>query len=305
MQSSDRSAAAIAARQYGVVTRAQALAAGLTRYQIEHRVKVGRWTVVARGVYVVRGSPATWLQATLVACLAGPPGTLASHVSAAALYGLCRPPAEPHVMVPLPASGRFRGATVHRTDFETLIPCRAQGIPVTHPARTILDCASVVGLDALCALVDDAFCRKLTSPAAVRTAVFQAGRSGRRGVAALEQAMEVWGPGAGPETPAEARLLRRLKDWGLPVPERQYVIRDEAGRFVARVDFAWPRAKVVLEYDGERHHGPRRWLLDDERQIRVESLGWRVERSDRDDLRPSATRLPAILRPALVILRSA
>jgi predicted transcriptional regulator of viral defense system len=191
MPSSDRSAASIAARQFGVVTRAQALAAGLTRNQIASRVKGGRWRVAARGVYVVSGAPASWLQATLVACLAGPPGTLASHTSAAALYGLCRPPAEPHVSVPLSASGRFRGATVHRTRFETLIPCRAQGIPVTHPARTILDCASVVGLDALCDLVDDAFCRKLTSPGAVREAAFQAGRSGRRGVAALAQALEV------------------------------------------------------------------------------------------------------------------
>lgn len=39
------------------------------------------------------------------------------------------------------------------------------------------------------------------------------------------------------------------------------------------------------------YHGPRRWGVDDAVQAELEVLGFRVERADRFDLRPSSTRL--------------
>jgi hypothetical protein len=50
----------------------------------------------------------------MVACLAGPVGTVASHLSAAALFGLAKAPATPQVTIPPRASGRFKGATTFR-----------------------------------------------------------------------------------------------------------------------------------------------------------------------------------------------
>lgn len=93
----------------------------------------------------------------------------------------------------------------------------------------------------------------------------------------------------------EARALRRFHEWGLPVPERQYVIRDARGRFLARVDFAWPAWKFGLEYLGDEHHQPRRWGRDDRRLDAVEAVGWRLELGDRHDFRPSSTRLRDLL----------
>jgi very-short-patch-repair endonuclease len=97
----------------------------------------------------------------------------------------------------------------------------------------------------------------------------------------------------------EAHLLRLFRQWGLPAPECQYVIRDVNGRFLARVDFAWPRWLVGLEYDGDESHPPRAWAADDRRQGRIEDTGWRLERADRFDVRPSATRLRALLTSVL------
>jgi very-short-patch-repair endonuclease len=68
---------------------------------------------------------------------------------------------------------------------------------------------------------------------------------------------------------------------------------------VATVDFAWPPWRLVLEYDGDAFHGPRRWGLDARRQAAIEALGWRVERADRFDLRPSSTRLFRLLTAIL------
>lgn len=77
------------------------------------------------------------------------------------------------------------------------------------------------------------------------------------------------------------------------------MIRDERGRFVAKVDFGWPECRFGLEYLGDEYHSPRRWGHDDRRLDSVRALNWRIEESDRGDFRPSATRLPTLLRSVL------
>src|SRR4051794_23451430 len=81
----DREATRIASWQWGALTRRQALKAGLRAHQVAYRVKTGQWREVAQGVYVVAGAPARWEQEAMIACLAGPDGTVASHLTAAAL----------------------------------------------------------------------------------------------------------------------------------------------------------------------------------------------------------------------------
>jgi hypothetical protein len=94
-----------------------------------------------------------------------------------------------------------------------------------------------------------------------------------------------------PESPAEARLVRRLREWGLPEAALQHVVRDAGGTALARLDVVWPAQQVGLDYDGRRPHGPRAIEHDETRLAAVEALGWRVETADRLDLRPGETRL--------------
>ncbi|MGH7754200.1 MAG: hypothetical protein ACREN5_15450, partial [Gemmatimonadales bacterium] len=133
----------------------------------------------------------------------------------------------------------------------------------------------------------------------VEQTVRRAGAKGRKGIRALREAMGPWTTGVRPGSPAEARCLRAFARWGLPEPERQYSVRDEAGRFVARSDFAWPDSMVLFEYDGEEYHGPRAWKSDADREQKVDALGWAVERGDTEDFRPSATALRDRLRKLL------
>ena len=73
------------------------------------------------------------------------------------------------------------------------------------------------------------------------------------------------------------RVVRWLLTQGAPLGERQYVIRDERGRFVAKVDWAWPFARAILEVESMRWHGtPRGLSRDDRRYPKVRALGWEL-----------------------------
>jgi hypothetical protein len=287
----------IAARQWGALSHAQAIDAGLTPDQITYRLQTGAWRLVARGVYVVAGAPDRWEQKAMIACLAGPDGTVASHLTAAALFGLAKPPAVPQVTIRRGASGRFRGARPFRGDFRAGETCIRSKVRCTTPTRTILDCAAagLVDAEALCDLIDSALCKKLLQPSRLVAASGQAwaeARGRRRGrLADLERALDVWRSGAPAGSPPEARLQRKLIEWGFPRAERQVEVYDEDGTFVARADVGIRELKVLFEYDSDENHGPRCWIADDERKERLEELGWTVVPLDRFDLRPSSTRL--------------
>ncbi len=118
--------------QAGAVTNAQLRGGGMSAKDIKVRRRRGSFRATsARGVYVVAGSERSWRQDLWVALLAGPKGTLASHVSAAALPGLIAPPSIPQVTVPRDASGRFQGAVVHHAVVTDLDRDVREGIATT------------------------------------------------------------------------------------------------------------------------------------------------------------------------------
>jgi very-short-patch-repair endonuclease len=105
------------------------------------------------------------------------------------------------------------------------------------------------------------------------------------------------------ESALEARAWRRLREAGLPRPERQYEIRNANRRVVARVDFAYPRVKLAIEADGYRFHSSRtQWRRDIARQNALLELGWLVVRATWED----ATRVDGAFAAriaALLVLR--
>jgi hypothetical protein len=213
------------------------------------------------------------------------------------LFGLLEPPTLPHITVPRAASGRKAGALTHHADVGWADRCRTGGLPATGLARTLVDCAALLDQDRLNALVDGAIGRGMTKVPRIRAAHERAGPV--RGGGVLAEALAPYSGGVPPRSVKEAHVLRIFREWRLPTPECQYVIRDASGRHVATVDFAWPVWRFALEYDGDEFHSPRAWAADDIRQTRIETLGWRVERADRFDLRPSSTRLRALLAGVL------
>jgi very-short-patch-repair endonuclease len=77
----------------------------------------------------------------------------------------------------------------------------------------------------------------------------------------------------------EDRFLRIIQRSDLPRPIAQFVVEDEAGAFVGRVDFAYPNAALLIELDGAAFHSDRqRFQRDRTRQNRLVALGYTVLR---------------------------
>jgi hypothetical protein len=280
----------IAELQSGVVANHQLRGIGLSPKDVKVRLRRGSLqATAARGVYRIAGSGRTWRQDLWVALLAGPEGTVISHLSAAALHGLVASPSIQHVTVPRGRSGRFGGAMVHFASVATTDRTRRDGIETTAVDRTLVDCASVLNQKLLNDLVDGALGKHLCTYADVTAAWERAGRV--RGGSRLEEALAPYSIGSEPGSVAAAGVLRRIYEWGFPMPLCEYEIRNEHGEWVATVDFAWPAWWFVLEYDGGQFHGPRSRRLDARRQAAVEKSGYRVERTDRFDAHPSSHRL--------------
>jgi len=297
----DAHAGRIAERQHGLLTGTRARRIGFSQHQIDTRNKQGRWIRLARDVYAIRGAARTWHRDALAACLAGPPGTVTSFVTSGALWGVCGPCVLPYVTVPMAASARSRIARVHRSDLDPLDVTRIGGIPTTRLGRTLVDLAGIWTPRALERALDTALDAELVRPEQVREAIERAPRGLRRpGARVLVDALGVWTDAIRPDSPAEARLLRRLDEWRLPAPVRQHRVRDLDGAELARLDVAWPQSHVALEYDGRAQHGPRRIEHDENRWARVEALGWTILPVTRLDLRPGEVhlrnRLTAMLR---------
>ena len=251
---------------------------------IRSRLEAGRWVRVGPGVYRIAGVPVTWKQRALAACMVSGPGAVVSHRSAAVLWGVSgfRPGAI-DITVPPGRSNRNALARVHRSHVEAT---RREGIPVTRPARMLVDLAGVVGAELLEEAVDDVLCRRLS-----RLDELHGGRS-----RALRAVLDAWNGDALPDGVAEMRLVRRLLAVGLPQPVRQHEVHDK-GQFVARVDLAYPDHRLAIELDGFRWHAGRRPFRGDRlRRNRIEAAGWRLLETAPDDI-------DALCREAAGILR--
>jgi hypothetical protein len=86
------------------------------------------------------------------------------------------------------------------------------------------------------------------------------------------------------ESVRETRLRLLFQAAGLPVPVVQFEVRGAGGRFVARLDLAWPELKVAAEYDGDHHREQAQFRRDVARLNALRESGWVVLRFTADDL---------------------
>ena len=133
--------AAVAARQHGVVTVAQLLAAGFDHDAVAYRRRVGRLHLLHRGVYAVGHRPPSPLATAMAAVLACGPDAALSHRSAAALWRIL-PRWHSPTEVTTPTKRAHPGIHIHRSP--NADATTHYGIRVTTPARTLIDLADVL-----------------------------------------------------------------------------------------------------------------------------------------------------------------
>ena len=263
----------LAARQHRVVTRRQLRAAGLSSDQIDRAAARKVLCRQHRGVYLVGGGEPSFEAKVLAACWAA--GGLASHRTAAALFGLRRVP-RTHLEVTVERRApRIKGVEIYETASLTAHDRTHIGvIPTVRLPLMLVQLAAVAPQWASGAL-DDALVRKLTTLPALDQFLARAGR-GRPGGALLRELVGLRQAGQRPtESVAEDEYVELHERFGLSAPSRQVPATLAGG--AARFDFG--DAALDLEVDGDRWHaGYEDRLADAGRDAAAREAGVTVAR---------------------------
>jgi very-short-patch-repair endonuclease len=275
--------AELAARQHGIVTTKQLNDHGVGRRAIAARERAGHLHRVHQGVYAV-GHPGLsreqrWMAAVL-ACLGyrgrSPGEAFLSHRSAAALWQMLPAIAGPVDVAIVGEAGRARhlGIRVHRPrTLEASMTATVNGIPVTDPARTLVDLGRARPS------------RGGATPGQVRQARRQASFLGLP-----------LGPGRPDPTRSELEqmFLDLCRRYQLPKPEVNMKIA------TLTVDFLWRDTRLVVETDGYRAHGSEVAFMDDKRRdLRLRALGYDVAHLSHDQVANEAKTVAETLRGLL------
>lgn len=264
---------ALAERQHGLVRTNQLQPEDQAR--LRHLARRGMVRRIAKGVYQVGGSPVTWRQRLQAGVWALGPSAVVSHAAAAQLLGFDTYTDEIlEFTVDRSCRGRSPSgfaATVHtsmvRPQRDRLI---IEGLPVTTASRTVFDLArSSAPRHQLEAAVDSALRQRLTTLDVLVERLAAVTGPARWGIARLADVLVT----AGGHSYLERRFLQLVHTAGLPMPAPQVVHRQD-GRHVARVDFLFEQANVVVEVSGGRGHtSPSDRARDARRRNRLQQLG--------------------------------
>ncbi len=232
-------------RQYGLITRSQALWCGLTPAQIRTRLETGHWVEMRPSVYAVAGAPQSREQAVLAVLLAHGTTSLASHGTAAHHWRLknCEQPDEIEVVSSLASGVRLDGVRGHRSGalFDA-DRTASRGIPIVTAERSLIDISGRLSQQELGKILDDALLRKLITLESFRRCAQRLVPAPGRSMSRVRNVLHERLPGYSPtESDLETRALRALVAAGLPPPRQQYRMR-LAGKSV-RIDLAYPAAE--------------------------------------------------------------
>lgn len=241
----------------------------LTRAQL----RSSAWRQVRRGIYVDARVPVDHGLAVAAAAMILPKGGLIAGRSAAWLYGVHQTAADDPVDVLVPAKfarWALAGISVHAeqippADVGTLAKRR-----VTTCPRACIDIARWHDVIVAVPIIDAMLASRLVTALDVRA---QLGNAMCSGLAQAQHTLALCDGRA--ESPPESVLRVRLILAGLPAPVPQHEVWLD-GQFIARLDLAWPEAKVAVEYDGAWHAASGQLGRDRRRLNALIASGWTV-----------------------------
>lgn len=170
------------------------------------------------------------------------------------------------------------------------------GMPVPCAAETFAQLGGMLSTDDLVCVADHLLTFGAVPLDELRSA---AEVPRRRGALALREAVAVARNGAESAQETKTRLI--LVRAGLPEPELNWELHTSSGRFVARLDMAYPRYRVCVEYDGRQHATGDQFARDADRWTEIESEGWILVRVLAHHLRDSS---PGVVRRVAHALRA-
>ena len=283
------------ARQGGLISHEQALAAGMSRSTVARRVSSRQWFRIFPGVYRHAAVPVTdELMARAALLWAGPDAVL-SGAWAAWWHGLGPAPVGPVSVTVSPTSGlRSRGyAHIRRRFLEPVDVTVVRGIPVVTRALSALECATGPdGQD----IVDRAAQRHVSAEefglAMTRFSHGRGAKAARRRIAELSD---------GAVSPPERELLRALRCMGVTEFRAGVKVRIEGQ--LLWLDLAVVVVKLAVEVDGVAVHSEVGQIHRDlARQNLLITDGWTVLRYTPKQIRQNSELIVDQIRSTLAHL---
>ena len=276
-QGRDARLALLATRQAGAFTYLQATEIGFPHSTISRRIASGAWQRLHPGVYSAGGAHLSRQLELWAAVLAAGHGAVLSHESAAIAHGAERLPLHPITLTnPHGSHQRIEGVVVHQIDDLTSSHCtKWNGLPVSTPARAIVELGATQGAEVIGRVADDLVHERRTSYVAIASVLAAVARPGKPGIAKLAVVLDERSDGyVPPASELERSLFAALDAGGLPPPVRQLPLPGRDGiRGIA--DGGYLDALMVLEADGRRWHTRVEAARKDrERDARVVRAGW-------------------------------
>jgi very-short-patch-repair endonuclease len=258
-----QSLADLAERQHGVISIRQMETLGYSRDAVSYASRSGRLHRLHRGVYAVGHRSLTWHSHCLAAVLACGTSAVASHSSAAWLWGLLRyRPGRLHVTSPRRRHAKA-AIGVHYARLADDDRAACEGIPVTAIPRTLLDLAATLSAPGLNRAMERAEELGLFDLGAIDALLDRAG--GHPGVGRLRLVLAIYRPdSAFTRSHLERRFRRLLEGTGLPMPSMNFWV----GEY--ELDAYWQPERFAVELDVYETHGSRAAFEED--RLRQENL---------------------------------
>lgn len=239
-------------RQAGVITRAQAMAAGLTRHAVYARLASGRWQRLHAGVYAAYSGPLARESQLWAAVLGARPGAVLCHQTAAELHGLLEPKGGAIYVMARRGSAvaPMRGVVVHYSGRVDAARHPALEPPRTRLEETVLDLAEMErSATGATAWILDACAGRRTTPEKLLAAMDTRPRMRQRKIllAALGDAR------IGIQSILEHGYLYKVeRPHGLP--EGSHQRQTPVAASFRYEDIRYEEYGVIVELDGQRAH---------------------------------------------------
>jgi very-short-patch-repair endonuclease len=312
VKSFDQRIAAVAAKQYNVIDRADVLRAGGSDHHIGVRLRNSRWRQQHAGVYLIGAAEPTWEQRVFAGTRACGDGAVVTGGSGVALYGVDGPDKSGDIEILMTQIDRPSpdGVRVIRSRRRPVGARVIDGIPRASLERCLLDFAATADEATVEQAVESALDQHLTAERRVWECITKQGGRGVPGSARLRKVMLGRPAGLPAKSVLEIEVGHLLRRAGLRNFVRNYPVL--GGKY--KIDGAFVAEKVAIEADSRRFHSTKTQRENDKRrQKELEAAGWHFERVTFDDvhLDPGGTikRVRAALEvramdPTIVLRRS-
>jgi hypothetical protein len=288
----------------GILPIAQLVAMGCPQRDAYRLLATDEFEYVMPGILRSKHWPLGADQRMMAACLRSPAAVIA-WTTAAKHWKFRSLPAddgEVHVLVPHGRSPLMPEVVVHRSrriDPVDVVNLRS-GLRLTSPARTLFDCADLLGRKRTSSILEQII-NDGKGGLATHVETFgrlgRPGRPGTRTMAAVIGARPTWR--AAVQSELELQVLNEIECQGLPTPVVQMWVELPNGARI-RLDFAWPDQRVDLEVDHPFWHaGADASHRDKTRDRKLGTLGWQTVRMTEVDV---AGGLAAAVRDVAIVL---